>query len=71
MLVGFGWNADAANKKAAELAPKGYETSINSATKTFRDRKTGMPIEKTVYKVWARDEAMKKYRYKPDGRRNW
>lgn len=66
-LVGFSSNEAVAKAKAAELQPKGFETSINAATKTFRSRQTGKTFDKTVYKVWAKDTMNWRYSYKKNG----
>jgi hypothetical protein len=76
LLVGHAFNMETANNKAKELAGKGFETSINQSTKTYRNKNWNTSqgpykdIQKTVFKVWARDEVTK-HRYKPDGRRRW
>jgi hypothetical protein len=66
LLVGSSPSEQLARAKAAELTPKGFETSVNRAVIVSS---RGNP-DKTVFKVWAKDKGTEK-RYKPDGRRRW
>ena len=63
LLVGSSVSEQLAKAKAAELNPKGYETSINKAViKSYR----GKP-DRTVFKVWAKDTLSWRHSYKKNG----